>query len=237
MSATLYVIPARGGSKGIPGKNIKLLGGKPLINYTLEIALAVAEPADICVSTDSADIISVVERFGTHVPFIRPAELATDEAGTNEVLVHAWNWYAERGKRYDRVMLLQPTSPFRTAGQLREVSALFDTGECDMVASVKCVRKNIAAISYSADERGDLYPLFTGQAGSRRQDAADIYELNGSIYLFSAQALLENGIRGISKIRKYEMPEIYSCDIDTPLDWAWCEFVLAQGLLHNQIES
>ena len=105
----LVIIPARGGSKGIPHKNIKLFNGKPLIYYTIDCARAICDDEDICVSTDDPEIISVVEQYNLKVPFVRPAELATDTAGTYEVLLHALNYYEQLGKHYDVVMLLQNT--------------------------------------------------------------------------------------------------------------------------------
>ena len=111
---SLIVIPARGGSKGLPGKNIKKLAGKPLICYSIDIARQVADDEDICVSTDSAEIIEVVENYGLKVPFVRPTELSTDESTTNDVLRHALQFYKNNGKEYENIILLQPTSPLRT---------------------------------------------------------------------------------------------------------------------------
>ena len=121
----LVIIPARGGSKGIPHKNIKPLNGKPLIYYTIDCARAICDDADICVSTDDDEIIQVVEDYGLKVPFKRPAELATDTAGTYEVLLHALNYYEQQGRHYDVVMLLQNTSPFRAAEHVKEAITLY----------------------------------------------------------------------------------------------------------------
>ena len=116
---TLYVIPARGGSKGIPGKNIKPLCGKPLIAYSIEVARALADDCDICLSTDSQQIADVAKNMGLEVPFMRPDYLATDKSGTYEVLLHAVQFYADKGIHYDTLVLLQPTSPFRTAADVQ----------------------------------------------------------------------------------------------------------------------
>jgi len=122
----LVVIPARGGSKGVPGKNIKLLNGKPLINYTIEAAQKVFDDAIICVTTDSQEIKQVVENTtGLKVPFLRPDNLATDNAGTYEVLLHAVDFYERQGYVADTLILLQPTSPFRTDKHIEEAIALF----------------------------------------------------------------------------------------------------------------
>ena len=133
----LIIIPARGGSKGIPRKNIKPLNGKPLIYYAIDTARAIAEDENICVSTDDNEIKSVVEAYGLMVPFLRPDELATDTAGTYEVLLQALDFYENQGKHFKAVLLLQTTSPFRTAKQVREALTLFDQSDADMVVSVK----------------------------------------------------------------------------------------------------
>ena len=122
---SLFLIPARGGSKGIPHKNIKELNGKPLIHYSIDIARAVADDEDICVSTDDEEIIKCVEQMGLKVPFVRPAELASDTATTSDVICHAINYYKSLGKEYDNVVLLQPTSPLRKAYQVKEAMELY----------------------------------------------------------------------------------------------------------------
>ena len=106
MSETLVVIPARGGSKGIPYKNIKLLGGKPLIQYSIDLAREIANDELICVTTDDQKIIEVCESLNLHVPFVRPAELSTDTAGSYEVLLHALDFYTKQGKIIDKIILL-----------------------------------------------------------------------------------------------------------------------------------
>src|SRR5215212_5770611 len=110
---SLFVIPARGGSKGIPGKNIRLLDGKPLIQYTIEFARLFVPDGNICVTTDSPEIAECVSGLGYEIPFIRPAELATDTAGSREVLLHVLEHYENKEKYFDNLVLLQPTSPFR----------------------------------------------------------------------------------------------------------------------------
>ena len=116
----LIIIPARGGSKGIPRKNIKPLNGKPLIYYAIDTARAITTDANICVSTDDQEIKSVAEAYGLRVPFLRPVELSTDTAGTYEVLLHALDYYEKLGKQFKIVLLLQTTSPFRTVEQVKE---------------------------------------------------------------------------------------------------------------------
>src|SRR5690554_892422 len=122
----LYVIPARGGSKGIPHKNIKPLNGKPLIYYTIDVARQLTTDENICVTTDDDKFIKVVEDYGLKVPFKRPEQLATDTATTNDVLLHALSFYENRGECYDIIILLQPTSPLRKSYQVKEALNLYN---------------------------------------------------------------------------------------------------------------
>ena len=151
----LVVIPARGGSKGIPGKNIKPLNGKPLIYYTIDAARCIADDAHICVSTDDDLIIEVVEHYGLRVPFKRPDYLATDTASTYDVLLHALHYYEEKGEHIDVVVLLQATSPFRTGEHVKEALVLY-SNEIDMVVSVKETDSNPYYVCFEENAQGML---------------------------------------------------------------------------------
>jgi len=150
----LYVIPARGGSKGIPHKNLKPLGGKPLVRYSIDLARELADDADICLSTDDADIIRVAEEAGLKVPFVRPAELAGDHSGTYEVLLHALDHYQKAGRTYDTLVLLQPTSPFRQVCDVRACIEKYEAGDYQMVVSVREAESNPYYNCYEADSEG-----------------------------------------------------------------------------------
>lgn len=217
----LTIIPARGGSKGLPGKNILPLCGKPLICYAIDIARSVCSDEDICVSSDDQMIIKIVEEYGLRVPFVRPAEFASDTATTNDVLLHAVNFYKEQGKEYDVVLLLQPTSPLRTSEQIKEAVEFYDA-DCDMVVSVK--KSHAASVMCHQNEQGWLVPTLT--KAQRRQDAPDFFEYNGAIYVINVKSLMQKGLAGFNKERKYIMPEINSIDIDTKLDFDFCEHIL-----------
>lgn len=223
----LVVIPARGGSKGIPDKNIKLLGGKPLIHYTIEAAREVFADEDIIVSTDSERIKEVAEATSLKVPFLRPEHLATDTAGTHEVLLHALEYVEQQGKKPDVVVLLQPTSPFRTAQHIREAMELYHP-EIDMVVSVKETKSNPYYVLFEEDEHGYLQKSKEGRF-TRRQDCPRVWELNGAIYVISAAALLEKPLNQITKIRKYLMEEFSSHDIDSALDWIVAKAIACSG--------
>ena len=220
----LVVIPARGGSKGVPGKNIKLLGDKPLIQYTIDIAKEVFPSEVICVSTDNHKIKAVVEKLDLSVPFIRPAELATDYSGTNEVLLYAVNYYESKGYIPDTLILLQPTSPFRTAKHLREALNLFDDN-CEMVVSVRETKSNPYFILREENDQGWLVKSKKSNF-IRRQDCPKVYEINGAIYIVGINVLKEKPMQELYRVRKYLMDEVSSHDIDSMLDWELAERII-----------
>lgn len=220
----LYLITARGGSKGIPGKNIKPLGGKPLIAYTIEAAKGVGAIEDICLSTDSAEIITTAESFGLKVPFQRPAELATDTASSESVILHALDFYTKKGVQYDVVVLLQPTSPFRTAKHIQEAMKLF-RDDIDMVVSVKETKANPYYLLTEENAEGFLMKSKEGNF-TRRQDCPPVYEYNGAIYVINVRQLRARGLAGFTKRVKYVMDEYASVDIDDELDWIIAEACL-----------
>lgn len=212
----IIVIPARGGSKGIPEKNIKKLGGKPLIQYTVEAAREIIPDNRIIVSTDSKKIKDIVEAMGLKVPFLRPAELATDTAGTREVLLHAVEYAKANSLNPNIIILLQPTSPFRNANHIKD--ALKEYNEhIDMVASVKVTKANPYFILKEEDKFGYLQPVKNADL-KRRQDAPLVYELNGAIYIINVQSLLKKSLPEFKLVKKYVMDEESSLDIDTHLD-------------------
>ncbi|EMR03686.1 acylneuraminate cytidylyltransferase family protein [Cesiribacter andamanensis] len=229
---TLYLIPARGGSKGIPGKNLKPFFGKPLIGYAIETALACSgSPADICLSTDDAAIAEVGEKWGLEVPFLRPAELATDEAGTYPVLLHALEQMEQlRGCHYEVLVLLQPTSPFRTARHVQEALALYGPG-LDGVVSVQEAESNPYFTLFEETSEGWLQKSKKG-IFVRRQDCPRVWELNGAVYVLKAESLRKyQSLAEFQKLRPYEMSRLESADLDTPLDWKWAKLLVQEGLV------
>ena len=228
MGSTLFVITARGGSKGLPGKNIKPLNGKPLILYTVEAARTVASDADIVVSTDSVEIISVVEQAGLKVPFIRPPELATDTVGHHEVVQHAVQEMEIKGCSYDTVVLLQPTSPFRTGSHIKQALELFDES-CDMVASVKQPEDSPYYNQFKEDDDGFLEPCLK-RAGNRRQDCPAVYTYNGSTYIMRVADIKVTHMHDLKRVRGHLMPDTSSIQIDTMVDWLVAEAIINLGL-------
>jgi CMP-N,N'-diacetyllegionaminic acid synthase len=229
---TLFVIPARGGSKGIPKKNIKLLSGHPLICYSIDIARLFANDADICVSTDSDEIIDVVQNYGLSVPFKRPPHLSEDNSGTDEVLRHAIDFFLSKGIYYDNLMLLQPTSPFRTKKHVSDVLSMY-TNEIDMVVSVNVSHHNPYFNLFEENKSGFLQKSKTGYF-QNRQEIPAVYAYNGSLYLINVAALQANPLHKLEKIKKYVMDDLYAVDIDTPLDWAVCETIIKEGYIKNE---
>jgi len=223
---TLFIIPARGGSKGVPQKNIKPLNGKPLIFYTIDAAREATIDNHICVSTDNKQYIKLIEEYGLSVPFIRPNNIATDTATTEDVLKHAVNYYKNLGISYSKIVLLQATSPLRNGTQLKEVLKLYNDN-LDMVVSVKETAANPYYVLFEENKNGFLEKSKKGTF-TRRQDCPKVWEYNGAIYVINVKSLFEKSLSNFTKIKKYEMDELSSLDIDTPLDWKLVELILKE---------
>jgi len=224
----LVIIPARGGSKGVPKKNIKLLNGKPLINYTIEAAQSVFDNEIICVTTDSQEIKNVVENTtNLIVPFLRPDSLATDTAGTYEVLMHAIDFYEQQGYLADTLILLQPTSPFRTGQHIKEAINLY-SHDIDMVVSVKETKSNPYYVLFEDNQEGFLSKSKEANF-TRRQDCPNVWEFNGAIYIINIKSLRKGAIASFKKSLKYVMNEKESIDIDTMFDWKLCQAILKEA--------
>ncbi|MCC8172052.1 MAG: acylneuraminate cytidylyltransferase family protein [Parabacteroides sp.] len=230
----LVVIPARGGSKGIPYKNIKPLGGKPLIYYTIDAARCIADDARICLSTDDEKIIKTVQDYGLAVPFKRPASLATDTAGTYEVLLHALDYYEQRGELIDAVVLLQATSPFRTGRHVEEALKLYHAG-IDMVVSVKETDSNPYFVCFEENSEGFLHISKGDGNYMRRQDCPPVYEYNGAIYVINPDSLKSMPLSKFTKRVKYVMDSESSLDLDTMTDWYLAEYMINAGVIVPQL--
>lgn len=229
---TLILIPARKNSKGLPGKNIKKLGGKPLIQYSLEFALSIKKMNDeICVSTDDENIVSICENLGINVPFLRPNELATDTATTFSVIDHALEYFSINGKLFDRLLLLQPTSPFRIIDDYLNVLQLFNDNNPDMVVSTKISKDSPFFNLFIENESGYLENIVDGKSFTNRQECPPVYSYNGSIYYLNLNSYKLINSFQFKKVIKYIMPDKRSVDIDTPLDWKIAEFYLHE---HNE---
>jgi CMP-N,N'-diacetyllegionaminic acid synthase len=224
----LFLIAARGGSKGLPGKNIKLLGGKPLLQYSIEIARTLAPDEHICLSSDCQEIIEVAEQNQLEVPFVRPAEFATDESSSRDFIIHALEVYRKKGIDYDSVVLLQATSPFRNTDHIKEMIQTFTPSQ-DMVVSVYRPHVNPYFSLFEEDNSGYLKLSKKGEF-IRRQDCPEVYAYNGSVYVINAKAIYRKNFRDFVKVKKFVMDEIHSIDIDNQFDWWIAEMILEKGL-------
>jgi CMP-N,N'-diacetyllegionaminic acid synthase len=223
---TLIIIPARAGSKGLPGKNTKLLGGKPLIAYSIEFALAVKGADDvICISSNDDDVLKITADYGLDLPFKRPEELASDSASSNDVIMHALNCYEAKGEFFDAMLLLQPTSPFRTMEDFDRLKEQF-TDDCEMAVSVKNVKENPYFSMFEENPEGYLQKSKKADF-STRQECPPVFAYNGSMYLVKVSSLKKSGLHGLSNIKKMVMPAERSVDIDTMMDWIIAEYILA----------
>lgn len=224
MMKAIVVIPARGGSKGLPNKNIKVLNNKPLIHYTIDVAREIFEDSQIIVSTDDEKIKNCAEEINLFVPFLRPAALATDTSSSVDVLLHTLNFVESQGESPEILVLLQPTSPFKTKENIEEALKLFHK-DIDMVVSVNKAKANPYFNLFEENKQGFLEKSKKGEF-SRRQDCPDIWEYNGAIYIINVESLKAHKSLNFDKVVKYEMAEKNSVDIDTEMDWAVAEYLV-----------
>lgn len=223
---TVAVIPARGGSKRLPGKNIKPLAGKPLIAWTIEAALESECFDKVVVSTESIEIAEVARKYGAEIPYLRPIELASDTAATGPVLEHIVKYIEDRDSiNCEKLCLLQPTSPLRGSEDIVESMKLFEERSADSIVSV--VEANIKP------EISNYLPVDLSLSGfvseiKRTQDSQKLYQLNGAIYWLKRSLIDE-----LSKVYRsdasfaYVMSQKDSVDIDTDFDFYWAEFLLS----------
>jgi len=228
----LAIIPARGGSKGVPGKNIKLLNGKPLIAYTTEIALQSKFLTEVIVSTEDEQIIDVAKSLGIKVPFIRPEHLAQDTTPTIDVIIHALEWYENQNIFFDAVCLLQVTSPFRTVEFLDKAIEKFIVSDCDSLVSVQKVPHEYNPHwTFEVNSAGTL-KIATGETEiiPRRQELPTAYHRDGSIYITKSKVLLEeHSLYGKSTAFIESEPDFY-VNIDTLQDWEKAEEMIQNKL-------
>lgn len=229
MHSLLAVIPARGGSKGLPNKNILPCAGRPLIAWTIKAALESEVMSDVVVSTDSLEIANVAREAGASVPFLRPAHLATDEASILDVLKHAWeNLLNEQGQRYQYIVLLQPTSPMRGSAHIRSAVELYFARQKvtdETLASVYPVNRKYGWMMHVPDENGYVrFCLNVDLTNPQRQKLKDYYLPNGAIFIASGESLSRGLYR--ENTLPYIMAEVDSIDVDTREDLSLAEQML-----------
>jgi len=223
----LGVIPARGGSKGIPRKNIQLLGGKPLIAHTIEAAKASRRLARFIVSTEDEEIAAAARRCGAEAPFVRPARLATDSARAIPVMQHALETMeAMENARFDALVMLQPTTPLRAAADIDGALELLEASRADSVISVvDCGGHHPARMKYLEDGRLVDPPFCEAYETQPRQELRPMYLRNGAIYAVRREILVKGSLKG-GDCRAWIMPQSRSVNIDTPEDLEYARWLL-----------
>ena len=227
MGRILGVIPARGGSKGIPGKNIKNLGGKPLLEYSVRAAIESKMLSEVILSTDDVEIAEVGKKLGIQVPFIRPKELAQDKTPTLPVLQHALDFMEKSKRKFDAVCLLQVTSPFRNPDLIDRAIAKFEDSGADSLVTVLKVPDHYNPHWTFEEDLSGLLRICTGekQIIPRRQDLPKVYHRDGSIYLVKRD-ILKNGSLYGDKIAFLENDPEDHVNIDTQEDWGKAEEII-----------
>ncbi len=222
----LALITARGGSKGIPGKNIKNLGGKPLISWTIEVAKSSKYLDRLILSSDSSEIIDVALSCGCEVPFVRPSELATDQSSSIDVVLHAIN---SLDTKYDYILLLQPTSPFRKSSDIDGIIEYVIDNNLELAISVSKVKKHPAYLYKISGKK--LIPYIDVTHQLRRQDMPSTYEHNGALYFSSTEYILKEKTYNNPLASPYEMVGKVNIDIDDVDDWEYAEFLINRGMI------
>ncbi|MCG3773362.1 MAG: CMP-N,N'-diacetyllegionaminic acid synthase [Nitrospira sp.] len=225
----LAVILARGGSKGLPGKNIMELHGKPLIAWSIDAGLKAVAVDDVIVSTDSLEIAAVARELGAEVPFIRPTLLAADVSTSIDALLHALNALAAEGRTYEYVMLLEPTSPLRDATDIDNALEALMNQDADAIVSICRSEAIHPAFMFSWGERGRLVPYLTTQPKDlRRQDVEELFFLEGSIYASKVGVLREKLSFYHEGTVGFVVPKWKSPEIDDELDFLLVEAIMRQ---------
>ena len=221
----IAIIPARSGSKGLKDKNIKLLNGKPLMAYTIEAALKSEQFDEVMVSTDSEKYAEIAKAIGAKVPFLRSAETSTDKASSWDTVAEVLGRYAENGQTFDSLCLLQPTSPFRTAEDIKNAYELYNSKADFAVISV-CEAEHSPLWCGHLPESGEFLNFINEDAMKQRQAGGKFYRLNGAIYIVNCEKFETDRYFYQSGSFAYIMPQERSIDIDTNIDFKYAEFLM-----------
>ena len=225
----LGLIPARGGSKGVPRKNIKLLNGKPLIEWSAE-ALLKSKLIDTCIcSTDDKEIAKIVENLGVDIPFIRPKKLAEDDSLVVDVIIHALDFFNKKNITFSHVMLVQPTNPTIKSSDIDNAVNLAKNNDYDTIISVHKYSGIHPAVMYKKRDNEIFEPLLPNSSELPRQKLEEIYARSGLFYLIKTEVLKENKSIYGEKIHAIEIDEKRAIPIDTDQDFCKAEKYLREN--------
>ncbi len=227
----LWLIAARGGSKSIPDKNIKILGNQPLISYRIQSAIATQISSDIWVSTDSEKYAKIAKEFGAETPFLRPKELSNDTSSSTAVVLHAMEHAKKMNKEYDYIGLLEPTSPFIKSSHLNEaINLLQENEEALAVVAVTESRPHKIFIQKESKYLVELSKNLENLKDLGRQAFEKEITPSGGFYISKWDAFLEKKSFYTSKTLSFEVDEISGVEIDEPIDWHFAEFIFKNKL-------
>lgn len=230
----IAVVPARGGSKGVPRKNIRPLCGKPLIAYAIQAGLRSPSVDRVIVSTDDDEIAAVAVEYGAEVPFIRPAGLAGDEVPDKPVFVHALSWLEENGYMPDFVLNLRATTPLKSVGDIESVIEKWARTDCDCVRTVTRAKHHPYWMIRPVGDRCERFIReIDPDSYYQRQLLPAAYYFNGVVDGFSRESVMNGDTLFHGDMRFVEVPEERAVDIDTELDLKLCEFLMVNGYAEN----
>lgn len=227
----LGLIPARGGSKGIPRKNTRELCGKPLIQYTIDTAQSANVFDEIMVSTEDEQIATISKKLGASVPFLRPLHLASDSSPTIDTVIHVLTQYHQAGDFFDAVCLLQPTNPLRTADLIRKSVEHFKKSNADSLISVRRIPHELNPHWAFEKDKNGMLKIATGEKEiiSRRQELPTAYHRDGTIYITRSNVILQNKSLYGDKISFIEVDQQPHVNIDTMEDWEQAKKIICAG--------
>lgn len=222
----LAIIPARGGSKGVPGKNIKLYKGKPLLYYTMDAVVKIDEITTVCVSTDDSDIRAIANQYNDQefAPFLRPEQLATDKSPTLPLMIHALDYFEDQGNKYDAVLLFQPTVPFRSVDTILKAIQKFQATGADALITVRDVPHQYNPHWVFEAQDNEFLKIATGDPEliTRRQALPSAFYRDGSLYITKVEVLRKGSLYGknVTFLHNQDEPHF---NIDTMEDWEMLE--------------
>ena len=233
----LGIIPARAGSKRVPHKNTRLLGGKPLVAWTIEMALRASCLQRLVVSSDSASVLEIARAYDPCIALERPAHFATDTSLAIDYVKHALSELEEGGPRYGVIVIIQPTSPFTAVEDVEATTDLLLKTEADTAVSVELVDQMLHPLKLKKMQGNRVLPLFEEEGGRMAaHEIPEVFTRNGSVYATTRKVVEQGRIIG-SDCRGYVMPKERSVDINTEVDWLFTEFMLSRMNEDTQTEN